>query len=60
VPCPKSSEWRLRADIVSIRIDQACLSDEPETIVANVAIGWGTGLAGAPSDTSRVVIFKYD
>jgi hypothetical protein len=60
VPCPKSSEWRLRADIVSIWIDQACLSDEPETIVANVAIGWGTGLADAPSDTSRVVIVKYD
>ena len=60
VPCPLRSRWGLRTDVISMRIEQACLSDEPESVVANVAIGWGTGLADEPSDNSRVVIVRYD
>ena len=60
VQCPVSSRWGLRTDVISMRIDQACLSDEPESIVSDVAIRWGTGLADYPSDRSRVVVVPYD
>jgi hypothetical protein len=59
VHCQKSSRWRPGADVITMRLDQDCLADDPGLIVASVAMGWGAGLSGDSADFSRVVVVRY-